>query len=415
MTALFGIHGVDEGAKGFLDGTHRLVSPSETIARVERLMPLLGISRVANLTGLDPIGIPVVMAYRPNARSLSVSSGKGLTLEAARASALMEALESHHAERVHLPLLLGAERELRHRVPMVDTGALPRVTAGRYDEHRTILWIEGHDLAAGEPAWVPFEMVHTNFTLPLPAGSGCFPMTSNGLSSGNHLLEAVSHGLCEVIERDATTLFQGTRAELRAPRRVDLATVDDPRCRAVLDAFERAGIAVGAWDITTDVAVAAFHVAIVDREPHPFRQMYTNVGVGCHPARSVALLRALTEAAQGRLVYVSGSRDDRDRAAYEHARHPDRTRRAREELAAPGARAFAEAPSFEGPTFEADVRFLLERLAAVELRQPIFVDLTKPELGVPVVRVIVPGLEAIREVPGYTPGPRARARSAAWR
>jgi ribosomal protein S12 methylthiotransferase accessory factor len=413
MTAAFGIDGVEQGTKGFLDGAHRLVSPSDTLARVEPMMPVLGITRVASVTGLDTIGIPVVMAYRPNARSLSVSSGKGPTLEAARASALMEALESFHGERVLAPLLLSTERELRHRIPLVDTSALPRVSVGRYDEHRSILWIEGHDLMAGEPRWVPFEMVHTNYTLPLPAGSGCFPMTSNGLSSGNHLLEAISHGLCEVIERDATTLFQGTRPELRARRRVDLATVDDPLCCAALQAFERARIAVGVWDITSDVEVAAFHVAIVDREPHPFRHMYTNVGVGCHPSRGVALLRALTEAAQGRLVYISGSRDDRDRAAYELARHPDRTRRAREELTEPGSRSFGEAPSFEGRTFEADVRFGLERLAAAGIRQAIFVDLAKPELGVPVVRVIVPGLEAIREVPGYMPGPRARARSAA--
>lgn len=414
MPNAFGLVDVDEGVKGFRDGTHRLVAPSETIARVTRMMPVLGITRVADLTGLDTIGVPVVMAYRPNARSLSVSSGKGVTLEAARASALMEALESYHAERVLAPLLLGTERELRHRIPMVDTGALPRLSVGRYDENRSILWIEGHDLLAGEPAWVPFEMVHTSYTLPLPAGSGCFPMTSNGLSSGNHPLEAIGHGICEVVERDATTLFQGTRAELRASRRVDLATVDDPLCREVLRAFERAGIAAGVWDITTDVAIAAFHVAIVDREPHPFRHMYTNVGVGCHPSRAVALLRALTEAAQGRLVYISGSRDDRDRDAYERARHPDVTRRAREEIAAPGSRGFHEAPTFDGPTFEADVRFALDRLAAVGIRQAISVDLGKPEIGVPVVRVIVPGLEAIREVPGYTPGPRARARSTGW-
>ena len=58
----------------------------------------LGITRVANVTGLDNLGVPVVMACRPMARTLSVFQGKGLTLVAARVSGEMEANESFHAE-----------------------------------------------------------------------------------------------------------------------------------------------------------------------------------------------------------------------------------------------------------------------------------------------------------------------------
>ena len=62
---------------------------------------------------------------------------------------------------------------------------------------------------------MPFELVSANYTLPLPPGSGCFQANTNGLASGNHRLEAMCHGLCEVVERDATTLW---RLESRAGR-----------------------------------------------------------------------------------------------------------------------------------------------------------------------------------------------------
>src|SRR5947209_7315915 len=86
--------------KGFRAGTHRVISPAETCARVRPLMPVMGITRIANITGLDSIGIPVVMVCRPNSRALAVAQGKGLDLDAAKASGLMESVESYHAERI---------------------------------------------------------------------------------------------------------------------------------------------------------------------------------------------------------------------------------------------------------------------------------------------------------------------------
>ena len=69
-----------DGAKCHRLGTHRILSPAETVARVTPLMALMGITRVADVTGLDRIGVPVVMVCRPNARSLAVSQGKGCDL-----------------------------------------------------------------------------------------------------------------------------------------------------------------------------------------------------------------------------------------------------------------------------------------------------------------------------------------------
>src|SRR6185369_12862760 len=116
--------------KSFLKGTHRTAAPEATLARARALMPLVGVTRVADVTGLDCIGVPVAMAYRPNARSLAVSPGKGLDLAAAKASAVMESIEGWHAERIHRPLLLASYNELRFERRVIDVGGLPRCAAG---------------------------------------------------------------------------------------------------------------------------------------------------------------------------------------------------------------------------------------------------------------------------------------------
>ena len=69
--------------KRYFHGTHRVCTPEETLARLQPLLRPMGITRIANVTGLDRTGIPVVMVCRPNARSVTVSQGKGLTLNAA--------------------------------------------------------------------------------------------------------------------------------------------------------------------------------------------------------------------------------------------------------------------------------------------------------------------------------------------
>jgi ribosomal protein S12 methylthiotransferase accessory factor len=399
--------------KGCLDATHRLIAPAETLARRVPLMPVMGITRLANLTGLDVIGLPVVMAIRPNARSLAVSSGKGLTLEAAMASGLMEAIELYHAERIRTPVILASHAELRHSHPLADVARLPRLSLERFHDHLTLPWIEGVDLLQRRPAWVPFELVHCNFTLPLPPWSGCFPMTSNGLASGNHVLEAIAHGLCEVIERDALALWHLRSEEAQHARRIDLGTVDDERCLAAMTLVCRAGLSLGLWEITSDIGVPAYECVIVDRDRTPLERGYATSGTGCHPTRAIAAARAITEAVQGRMIYVAGSRDDRDRAAYAAASDPAFLDEVRERIGDPGgALDFRTRPSVLHTAFAPEVRWLLDRLTAAGIGEAIVVDLSREEFGVPVVRVIVPGLEGVDGAPGYVPGPRARAMAA---
>jgi YcaO-like protein with predicted kinase domain len=393
-------------AKAHRRGTHRTKTPSQTFERVRRLFGPLGITRVANITGLDCIGIPVCSAYRPNARSLSVSQGKGVDLDAARASAVMEALELYHAEHVALPLRYMTWNEIQYSDPVFHLEALPRLSVSRFQANLSLLWISGIDLFGGTVGWLPFELVHANYEQPMPPGSGCFLATSNGLASGNEPSEAIVHGLCEVVERDAATLFRFRSLEEQHAMQVRIDSIDDPECVDLIARMERAGVAVGVWDITSDVGIATFLVVVQDRQPSPFRPVRPVEGMGCHPAREIALSRALTEAAQTRLTLIAGARDD-SREHYIGDGFTEVAARAHERLQRRGERSFAEAPRHMHETFEEDCRGILAGLQRVGIEHAVVVDLTKPAFGIPVVRVVVPGLEPYSDAPGYLPGKRA--------
>src|SRR5262252_4561385 len=107
-------------AKAYRLGTHRAFTPEQTVARVRPLLARFGITRVANLTGLDRTGVPVVMVCRPNARSSAVFHGKGIDIAAAKASGLMESIETWHAEHMQLPLRLGSFNELHRTLALAD-------------------------------------------------------------------------------------------------------------------------------------------------------------------------------------------------------------------------------------------------------------------------------------------------------
>ncbi|MCW5851386.1 MAG: YcaO-like family protein [Anaerolineae bacterium] len=376
-------------------------------------MAVMGITRIANITGLDHIGLPVVMVCRPNSRSLSVAQGKGVDLASAQASGVMEAVESFHAERITLPLKLASYEELRYTHRVVEVSGLPADAAGAFHPETPIHWIEGYDLLHDEPVWVPDELAHLNFTVGMPASGEGFLASSNGLASGNHHLEALSHGICEVIERDAATLWRLRPAEARARTRVDLATVTEPLCRAVLDKYERASVGVAVWDMTSDVGAPTFLCRLYDESGDVVRRLPVAEGQGCHPQREIALLRALTEAAQGRLTYIAGSRDDCLPVEYERLRDADLWEQHRAEwLAVRPTRPFTASPTWHAETFNEDAAWELDCLQAAGIQRVIVVDLTRPEFGLPVVRVIIPGLEALSGGSSYVPGRRARARAA---
>ena len=398
----------DDTRKRYRSGTHRLVPPAQTLARVRPLLPVMGITRIASIGGLDRLGIPVVMACRPNSRSIAVAQGKGLDLDAAKASAAMEAIETWHAETIEAPLQLASFDELRFRSRLCDVSRLPMPADSRVHPDLRILWIAGEDLLGGGPIWLPYELVHTDYTLPATAGSGCFVADTNGLASGNHLAEAILHGLCEVIERDATALWTLSAPEAQARRCVEPESIDDPGCRLVLDRFAEADLDVRIWETTTDVGVAAFICLIAGRNPDDADPEF---GAGCHPDRGIALLRALTEAAQARTTFIAGSRDDMGWDLYARDARAERVAACAGLLQTAPQRRFGDTPSRAAETVAEDVEQTLSRLAAVGIDEVAVVDLSKPSFRIPVVRVVIPGLEGAlhEDAGGAVPGERARA------
>lgn len=391
--------------KRFRRGTHRLATPSETLTRVRPLAVRMGITRLGNITGLDRIGIPVAVAVRPNSRSVSVSQGKGLDLPQAMASALMEACEGFHAEELGA-VRVAAYRDLARSATVVDPAALCAGTR-KFDAADSISWVEGNDLLRQEPCWVPAEIVHTDYTLPQP--DGYFLSGSNGLASGNHLTEAINAALYELVERDAVALWIAQPLRRRASCALDLASIDDPDCRSLLARYEVAGIAVRVWSATTDIGIATFLCEIRDLSAGDPRRPSRFHGSGCHADRAVALARALTEAAQTRLTYIVGIRDDLSPVEY-RATPDDEIRDAlldalaRETAPTP----FDSVPSFVNDDLAEDLRWALGRLSAIGIERVVAIDLTRPELMIPVVRLVIPGLEWDPHHPNYQPGPRAR-------
>jgi ribosomal protein S12 methylthiotransferase accessory factor len=374
-----------------------MMEPGESFARFQHLAAAMGITRIADVTGLDRVGVPVVMVHRPNARSISVLQGKGPTLAAARMSGFMEAAETYHAEEVEAPLRLASLETLAGAAAVVCDG-LPLGCNSRFRPDLPLRWIEGEDLMQRRRVWVPFELVHADYSLPAGDDAGCFSASSTGLAGGNHLLEATAHGLYEVIERDAVTLWLLRSDAAQAASRIDAGSVDDLLCRGVLDRIERAGLLAQIWDVTSDLGVPAFLCRLHD--PQGPATGAIPEGAGCHMSRGVALLRALTEALQSRLTMIAGVRDDLFPSLYRVQRPP------LPDAAAP-ARPLSSVPTFDSEDFESDLAWLLERLRGAGVTSAVVVDLTKPAIGIPIVRVIVPGLEDGWHQPDYEPGPRA--------
>ena len=395
--------------KTFTRGTHRTIAPEETLARYRQLASSMGITRLGNVTGLDCIGIPVAIAVRPNSRSISVAQGKGLTLPHALASALMEAIETFHAEDLDGRFRTARARDLASEACVANYAQLCG-TGQPLAPDEPVPWIEGVDVLSGQPCWVPAEAIHLDMRRPSKPGSGHFHVGSNGLASGNHLLEALSSAICELVERDAAAVWDARTPMRRGALRLDLGTVDDVDCRRLLDAYEDGGMRVSVWNATSDIGIAAFTCDISSRLEDASVGLPRFRGAGCHPSRGIALGRALAEAAQVRLTHIAGIRDDLPPSAYKK-RHPEQFGAAlldyRSSQAEPCS--FGAIPSFDTEDLVAEVQWELDQLRRVGAEQVIAVDLTRPDFAVPVVKVVIPGLEGNPGHPHYSHGPRARA------
>jgi ribosomal protein S12 methylthiotransferase accessory factor len=362
-------------------GSHRSRPPEETIAWITPKLPAAGITRVADITGLDAIGIPVWQAVRPAARTLAVSQGKGYTPALAKVSAMMEAIELWHAEQRPERTRTATPRGIADELPY-DPCSLPMAYGSFFHADLPLEWVVASvGGQIGRQTWVPVELVHLDASVRRELSPPIFDTSSNGLASGNSYEEAALHGLLELIERDSLASGRGSR------RAVDPAGIAGYPSLLV-DKYDAAGVDLQIDAVQNRFEMPCFQAAIFSEE---FPEVF--LGSGCHLDPDVALSRALTEAAQARLTVIAGTRDDLTPDMYRRtASDPSvQSRRVR----AAFARAERSGAPFERGASElisTDLANVIQRISDVVSAQPLLFDHTRPDMNVPVVHAIVPGM-----------------------
>ena len=380
--------------KNYYDGTHRAREPEETL---EWLLPIArhaGVTRVANVTGLDVLRIPVWIAIRPNARGLSTSQGKGLSDAAARASAVMESVENWHGETIESPLQYGDFAAMQRRGKAVDPESVPYYEDSPPRRDVAFPWIQAFDLVSQEPCWVPFEYVSTDYVVKGDRSlRSTFVQSSNGLAGGNHLLEAMEHGLCELIERHALSIEMDRIRSFDPSIRVELQSITDAFCLELIRRIHAAGVQAAVFSLPSGLGIPVFAASILEGDGQKrWKSLPPFNGYGCHLDPAIALARALTEAVQSRLTYISGSRDDIVMAEYNRGGNPDDAKGYQALFERPAWLNFPERATPFHQNFEDDLQYLVGNLVRHGYIQVLMVDLSKGDLGVPVVKAVVPGL-----------------------
>lgn len=377
-------------SKDWVKGTHRAMEPALTLERIRPHLPKAGITRIADITGLDVLGIPVVVAIRPGSGTLAVEAGKGATLHAAATSAAMEAIERFVAEECDVHDVRATVGEMRDRLPCPPE-AFSRITRSRLVEECEMTWTRASNLFTGDDVLVPTHLVNleAGFTTLLSAPWGG---SSNGLASGNHVPEALCAALYECIERDAVSCWTVAHQNGVTRPLIDPSTITGEVIGNLIEQVHQADAEVALFWCPTEIGIPTVRAYIWSH--HGGLGVYS--GYGCHLDPEIAMVRALTEAAQARTIYVAGARDDLLRGNYEALRRSD--------VASPdsllaNARAISinDIPDRATGTFHGDVAVLLAGLAAAGFDQVYAREL---ELGrefeVAVVRVVTPGLEPYR-------------------
>jgi ribosomal protein S12 methylthiotransferase accessory factor len=392
--------------KAFRTGTHRAQRPDETFKLIKPFLSRAGVTRIADVTGLDNIGVPTTLAIRPNALTIACSSGKGLTVDQAYVSGAMEAFELYAAETASLPSIRASHRELSMRYAVAAVDDLPLSRWSLFSPEWPFHWFLGWDLISQSEVPVPLAIVGMSRGSALVASAGTFQVSSNGLGAGNSLLEAVTAGLYECIERDAIAcnFHAATHRGQKIGLLEDAILRGYPHVAGVLERCDQADVKVVVYDCVADTDVPTYSAIAYNRTD---RGVGVVRGSGTHLDPEVAILRAITEALQARLNFIAGSRDDIFRSAFARARMDWGQAVAaieRDELN--GCRAPVR-KSRASDTFEDDLTELLACVRATGLQSVVVVDLTPVEFPVHVVRVIVPGFEGYMHH-GYRPGRRAR-------
>jgi thioglycine synthase len=284
-------------------------------------------------------------------------------------------------------------------------------------------FVWGFDMINNEKILVPAPVALFRYSPLSPSVNPFAYHHTNGLASGNVIEEAVCHSLCEVVERDAISLAQlkasvvhfhllktienylnsnGFHVSTVSSKEyvddnsifpdVDLSSIDFEPALKLVERFEKSEIPLIIKDVTSDIGIPTFNAASIEWITHDYG--YLVEGHGTHPDARVALLRAITEVSQTRAANIQGARDDLRKIPYGENNTDDK--RSWQFMKSVEKVKFSETESIINNDILEDIKLILERLKKHDLSQAIVVDLTNPNLGVPVVRAIVPGLEMFK-------------------
>ena len=411
-----------------VDGLDRVVSAAETLSKMTSIATALGVTRLADITGLDRIGIPVYSSVVPDSPDLlSVYSGKGARPIDAKVGAVMEAIERQTAIRTRLSFTEASFISLRQTSPTLDPRSVNQRLRDDYSEATTFSWSEAVNLVTQEKCWVPSKYAGFLWR-ELPHPSPFATNDTTGLASGNTFEEAVCHALCELAERDAWTMAELGARQLPRERRSLAYGIDHkdgpddfelypclelPSDDPLLQQFHQAGLSPMVRDITSSLGVPTFFASVVDQSIEGSPMAHS--GLGTHPDARVALRRSLTEVAQSRCVDIQATREDilppdakRSSFALHTRRLTEINRNSWCITPSVRRRALEEVLSHCFNSIREDLDFLIERFATNGLEQILVVDFTPHAENYSVVRVIVPGIELWATDRGKL-GPRAHA------
>ncbi|HJS24440.1 MAG TPA: YcaO-like family protein [Pyrinomonadaceae bacterium] len=368
----------------------RSLPPETTLLHARQWAATAGISEVTDITKLDVLGVPVFVSVRPQARGEAFTFGKGLRPVDAEVGAYMEALEFYFAEPGigDVSTHLGSARDVagHERADDAILDFVPLLQR-EVDLDGPLLLASVHDVESGAERAIPAELIY----YPAPdVGQSLFGSSTNGLASGNSVLEATIQALLELIERDVWS-FEFVR---NASRLVETASLTN-EVREIVERAEQNGLQLKVRTISNDYGIPFFAAFVFDLN-NPSRKTF-NGGWACDLDRDRALLRAVTEAAQSRVAFIHGGRkvpasDVEEQEAKRVRRHMKGVSDPQQQMSLTDIPDLAIAGSLQQK-----LDALIGILRRV-VKEPIYrVVFTPPDSPLQVVRVVVPLLENLRE------------------
>ena len=378
----------------YFKGTHRVIAPKETIEINEDKLKTAGITRIADITDLDRIGLPVYTAIRPTAEegAISIYGGKGISKDHAKASAMMEGFERYSSEKQEGDeSIITTVNDISNHGKFIDLKSLnlPQEFEKKDLGEMNLEWSIAHDLITDDDYYVPSNAIYHPYISDNNANS-LFKSNTNGLASGNILEEAVLHGIFEVIERDAWSIFELTHKNYA---QINLNTIESDIINETIEKFTSQGINIKLMDFTADINVPTIAASADDTVTQDAGLL--TLGIGTHLDPEVAILRALTEVAQSRATQINGAREDTVRADFAREAGYERMKRINKFYFKQEDEQvnLKDIENKATTSIGEDLDIVKEELVSNEIKHVLYHDLTRPELDVSVVRVIIPEME----------------------